>query len=249
MLPQWLERPVAARRYDRFVLPWEMGFVGFVLAPTAELAAQALLPLPDPPQWHGPIPPLPAAVPDEAPQREPATQTWTPPLYEVPACFERAVKRRRTAGSQEEVDLSARALAIKKWVLVTEAAQASSLARQLAKSPPHKVDATMADALATKATNTLAKRAGSLLLFLRWKGSKDGMARLPPTEEEVYAYVCDLREHKPARGPSVGVDAAGLPHGRDIRVESHPRGRVHVFGDEKDKAGNACDRGQARDSP
>ena len=76
------------------------------------------------------------------------------------------------------------------------------------------VEQTVADALSGKALSTLRARASSLMAFGRWKKSLDVQATiLPILEEQVYAYVRELREHNaPRTKPSRFLESVAFAH-------------------------------------
>ena len=91
-------------------------------------------------------------------------------------------------GKREEDD--ARAVQLGRWMTIVEVnIQASEVGRQLAElqcqeSPVSKAIEMLRDVFAAKATNTLERRAGSLLLYVAWaaENSEEGQQVLPIVE-------------------------------------------------------------------
>ena len=81
----------------------------------------------------------------------------------------------------------------------------SAVGRQVKDTPEEERRATIENALADKATNTLARRASSIGLYVRWFEQNIGPeVEFPPAEGTVYAYVESLR-HEQAPATRSGV--------------------------------------------
>ena len=190
------------------VLPWERGFAGLVLGtrrggmPGEAMAPMPLVPLP-PLQWIGPVPP-------------PVTRPPAEPV--VPAEYQkRADKRPRAAKDGRDPDDAKsvqRNLAVGKWqVLVQAARRCCSKDLVDPAADPADLRRSLEDALRERATATLNKRAGSLLLYLRWgraRGYTDPEL-LPFRESVAYEYAKDLADAEaPATRASAFLEAALL---------------------------------------
>ena len=140
--------------------------------------------------WQGAIPPLPPAKKvDNGP--EPV------PVAERPTTFFRSSGRRKTDLPWAVVadDESQKILA--KWRAITDDNPGSSqLGRHLRRCADNEADVNtiIKDTFESKRNNTLLKRAGSVLLYLRWhRALFPTIAALPFGEPDVYKYICDLR--------------------------------------------------------
>jgi hypothetical protein len=190
------------------VLPWERGFAGLVLGlrrggmPGEAMAPMPLVPLP-PLQWVGPVPP-----PVKRPPTEPAATT----TYQ-----RRTDKRPRAARDGRDPDETKsvqRNLAVGKWqVLVQSAGHCCSKDLVDPAADPVDLRRSLEDVLRERATATLNKRAGSLLLYLRWgraRGYTDPEL-LPFKESVAYEYAKDLADDEaPATRASTFLEAALL---------------------------------------
>ena len=183
------------------VLPWEVGPVALVLGPRrgawpGEVASpMPLVPLP-PLQWVGPVP---------------------PPVTAPPAVIERETTKAEARGKRplaagegrapEEAASIQRNLATGKWKVVVQAA--AHCCNRCLVDPALEADErqrSLEDVLRERAPATLNKRAGAVLLYLRWgraKGYTDGEL-LPFRESIAYDYAKDLADDEapPTRASS-----------------------------------------------
>ena len=157
-------------------LPWEG--VGFTALALGAMDAPSWLFTPRVP----PLPPMPPKPePAQLPVREPATLR---------------IKRRKLYASI--VDGNAddeRALQIAKWLELLEMnLECSTIGRNILKAQHEGhldlIHHIISDALARKATGTLATRASALFLFVRWfqRAAPTGDVPFPPSEAKVYLY-------------------------------------------------------------
>ena len=189
------------------VLPWETGWTGLVLglrrgAHESEAVAP-MPPIPLPPlHWTGPVPEGLRPRPPPAPVRTTAS----------------AQVRRPTAATAGErpsaLEDVKRNLAVGKWQTMVAASE-HCCTRALVDPNVSETDRlrSLQDALREKATNTLNKRAGSILLYLRWgraKGYTD-QELVPFREATAYEYARDLYDDEaPATRASSFLEATLL---------------------------------------
>ena len=208
-------------------MPWETGLAGILLngqpiLPLPQLRAEFSLP------FVGATVQGPTATAPGANKR-----TWQPPLMAPARCFARAVKKKRKVWSVDQKEGEKRCRAMEQWIILAkEAGDSSRVSRFLAdcRGDPELELKVMKDTLSSRATPTLEKRAGSVLLFIRWmRVHYPGVRALPALEQHVYRYVCELRDLKapPTRATSL-LEALNLTNALlELEPpESHASGRV-----------------------
>ena len=199
--------PPATMSAHGIVLPWESLWAGLVLGPRRGAAAsEEVAPMPPVPlpllHWQGPTPPAP---PKAAPMPQPTPKVKAGPEGRRPTAGHDGVR------PDEDEDI-ARNLAVGKWrVIVAAAAHCCDEALVDPAVSDEDRLRSLQDALRTRTTPTLNKRAGSILLYLRWgraKGYTDGEL-LPFLENTAYSYARDLFDDRaPATRASSFVEAA-----------------------------------------
>lgn len=221
---------VAAKR-PRLQLPWETGFVGMVLCRDPLGFKEPMLGnLGLNPKWS-------SNFLNSACVRE---QDVLAEVEKVSLTSEPSTKPRplKTAGDNPAWTLVARSsellcweikvvadrqVAMERWrVLVSDSPKHSRLGRQLieaaAAENSHDMSARiLADTFEMKATATMLKRAGSLLLLLRWLKalpSEQDLFLLPFSEQLVYEYLCMLKcSHAAASRGQALREAIAFSHG------------------------------------
>lgn len=167
-------------------LPWETGFAGFVLG-NSEFPVLGLPPV------IGLTPRLPMVLGNQ------------PEVDEDERRRVQVFKRVRFSRIPDEswpVQADRlREVALRRWKLVIEVdLMASVVGRQITSfcsaSLGHRVEELLRDTFEGKATGTLDMRSSSLLHFIRWCGSSVtvGAQALPFKEEDVYNFLCELRD-------------------------------------------------------
>ena len=208
-------------------MPWEMGIAGMILSGQPIIPSMPALPV--------------VALPfigtlHEPPSNKTRTHeksSWVPPLEMPERCFARAIhyKKRMRTIDQKEDDKRCRVL--EQWKLIAnEAGNRSRVGKFLSEC---RGDAAMelkviSDTVGSKATPTLEKRAGSILMFIRWmRVVAPGVGALPAEEKWVYKYICELRDFKaPATRASSLLEALNLANSllEPETMETHASGRV-----------------------
>ena len=126
--------------------------------------------------------------------------------------------RRRLSQEWRDPEVRMRSRALDQWMDIAELAGENSAlvcrarAEQRADEGPS-WRRSVEDAISSRATSTLAKRASALLMYVRWARSTTGSAlnAFPFRESFVYAYTCFLRDvSAPATRAKSFVEAAVL---------------------------------------
>ena len=189
------------------VLPWESGWTALVLGPRrgahdAELVSpMPMIPLP-PLQWTGPVPeglqPRPPPATEQVPVRPQGRRPTAAAVGQRPSALE-DVKRNLAVGKWQTLVMASAHCCTRS--LVDPSVADDDLRRSLE------------DALREKATGTLNKRAGSILLYLGWgraKGYTD-QELVPFREATAYEYARDLYDDEaPATRASSFLEATLL---------------------------------------
>ena len=200
-------------------LPWEMGFAGLVLGPRRGAQPSEVVWPMDPIriprlEWVGPVPPPVVHVFPPAPPAAVAPATPRGPPGGVHATRRRPPPTAALSGMpREEVDMLQRQAALRKWrIIVVAAGERCAVGRQMMEAADGDERASiLEDVFRPKETATLQKRAGSVLLYLKWGTSLDVALHylLPFTEAVVYRYVAALyNDEAPATRSSSFMEAA-----------------------------------------
>ena len=166
-------------------LPWESGPLRDVLG----TSGGGIIP---PPRWvHEAMPAKPASRDVAIPDPVTSSSRWA---------------RQKLASvdwlQTEQRDLD---VALQCWrVIITESGEATSLGKTLIEmasdgSTSEDITQCLRDVFAHKASSTMKIRAASLIAYARWKQSGASEMRegiFPISEQQVYAYLCELRQLK-----------------------------------------------------
>ena len=114
----------------------------------------------------------------------------------------------------KKTDEEARQAALEDWLnLVYKAGKESTLFEAASGGGASEVKSSLDDAMASKATGTLRRRAASLILFVDWCET-NLHPPFPITEERVYSYVKHLEDSEaPATRASAFNEALNLANG------------------------------------
>ncbi|CAE7479018.1 unnamed protein product [Symbiodinium sp. CCMP2592] len=128
------------------------------------------------------------------------------------------VSTARTEAWRDELD-EARNAALQMWkAIILQSVDSTKLGKILQTvGDAEELEASLRDTFAGKATSTLTSRAGSLLIFAKWKSTTLGTdvgAIFPMSEKEAYSYLCQLRREGAPRSRAVKfVEAVGFAKG------------------------------------
>ena len=180
---------MAPAAQGRMLMPWERG--GMLAMVFGGPLMPAMLRGPAAAQgWQGAIPPLPQA---KKVAEVPVLET----VAERPTTFFRASGRRKPDVPWAIVADDDRQKILAKWkAIVEDNPGCSLLGRHLRSCAGNEaeINTIVRDTFESRRNNTLLKRAGSVLLYLRWHRALYPMvAALPFGEPDVYRYLCDLR--------------------------------------------------------
>ena len=118
----------------------------------------------------------------------------------------------QNTGNLKKTDEEARQAALEDWLdLICKAGKESTLLESASGGGTIEVKSSLEDAMASKATGTLRRRAASLILFIDWRET-NLLPPFPITEERVYSYTVT-----PGRQRGAGQASQCIPGGTELR--------------------------------